>query len=140
MKKALLYSDGASSGNPGEAGIGVVLELGGRVLEVSGHIGVTTNNVAEYTALIKGLEQAGALGAGSVEAYADSELLVRQITGRYRVKDEKLRVLWEKAMRLTRDFAYFSISHIPRELNKKADGLAKAAVKKAHQRRTSATG
>ncbi|MBI4822898.1 MAG: ribonuclease HI family protein [Nitrospirae bacterium] len=131
MRRAVLYSDGASSGNPGESGIGVVLTFGKRVFEISEYIGIATNNVAEYRALLRGLERARLLRADAVDAFLDSELLVRQINGTYRVKDEKLKELWESAKTIACSFKYFSISHIPRELNQQADRLAKKAIKGA---------
>lgn len=129
MRKAVLYCDGASSGNPGESGIGVVLTFGKRIYEISEYIGTATNNVAEYRALIRGLERARQVRADAVTVFLDSELLVRQITGIYRVKDEKLKPLWEDAKRISQSFKHFSISHIPREINQQADSLAKKAIK-----------
>lgn len=125
MKKAVLYADGASSGNPGHSGIGIVLTIGEKTYEVSEYIGVATNNVAEYSALIRGLEKAKSLHVEGVEVFLDSELLVKQMSGVYRVKSENLRSLWQKARRLSESFESLSISHIPRELNKEADRLAK---------------
>lgn len=125
MKKALLYTDGASSGNPGESGIGVVLIMGDKTYKISEYIGTATNNVAEYSALIRGLKMARELNVSSIEVFLDSELLVRQLRGIYRVRDKKLVALWEEAKNLFLCFRNFSISHIRRELNKKADALAK---------------
>ncbi|MDP2168394.1 MAG: ribonuclease HI family protein [Thermodesulfovibrionales bacterium] len=125
MKKAVIYADGASSGNPGVSGIGVVVALENKTYEISEHIGIATNNVAEYSALIRGLEKAAELDAESVEVFLDSELLVRQMTGAYKVKNENLIPLWRRARELSSSFRFFSISHIPRELNKQADKLAK---------------
>ena len=127
-KKAVIYTDGASSGNPGKSGIGVVIEFGGRTHEISEHIGIATNNIAEYSALIRGLERASELGADSVEAFSDSELLVKQLTGVYRVKHENIIPLWKRARELSAGFRFFSISHLPRDLNKQADRLSKKAV------------
>lgn len=131
MKQAVFYSDGASMGNPGRSGIGVYLKSGGQSLEVSEYIGIQTNNVAEYAALVRGLEEAGNIKAEDVSAYLDSELLVKQIKGQYRVKNKGLLPYYEKAARLIRSFKKFSITHIPRDRNKKADRLSKAAAKGA---------
>ncbi len=124
-----LFSDGASSGNPGPAGIGVVITDGEQEIEISKPIGIATNNIAEYRALIAGLEKAIELRAEAVEIYADSELLVRQIKGLYKVRDEDLLRLWKKTNDLLRRFKSYSINHIPREENKKADRLARQALK-----------
>jgi ribonuclease HI len=128
MKRAVFYSDGASKGNPGRAGIGVYLEYGGDHFEVSEYIGIQTNNVAEYAALVRGLEEARRLKAEEVNAYLDSELLVKQIKGQYRVKNKGLLPYYERAVSLIRSFNKFSISHVPRDRNKKADQLSKAAA------------
>ncbi len=133
-KKAVLYTDGASSGNPGASGIGVVLDCEGRTHEISEYIGFATNNVAEYTALIRGLEKAKALGVQEIKACLDSELLVKQLTGQYKVKNERLKELHKKALRLLSSFKTFSVRHIPRDKNKKADSLAKKAA--ASQKQT----
>ncbi|MFN3739822.1 MAG: ribonuclease HI family protein [Thermodesulfovibrionales bacterium] len=129
MKALKLFSDGASSGNPGPAGIGVVIMDGKEEIEISKPIGIATNNVAEYRALIAGLEKAIKLGAEAVEIYADSELVVRQIKGLYKVRDEDLLRLWKKTNDLLRRFKSYSITHIPREENRKADRLARQALK-----------
>jgi ribonuclease HI len=128
MKRAVFYSDGASKGNPGRAGIGVYLECGSHRLEVSEYIGIQTNNIAEYAALVRGLEEARRLNAEEVNAYLDSELLVKQIKGQYRVKNKGLLPYYEKAVRLIGSFKRFSISHVPRSQNKKADQLSKEAA------------
>jgi ribonuclease HI len=125
--KAVVFSDGASAGNPGAAGVGAVVRFGGAEYEISEPIGVATNNVAEYRALIRGLEEARLLGAREVAAYLDSELLVRQLTGAYRVRNPGLLPLYEKAVGLLRSFASASVTHVPRDRNKRADALAKKA-------------
>jgi len=124
--------DGASRGNPGPAAIGVVLldSAGREVLGWGEPIGRATNNVAEYRAAIAGLEKALELGARSVELRADSELLVHQINGRYRVKNAGLRPLHAKVSELLGRFERWSARHIPREKNARADALAGAAAKK----------
>jgi ribonuclease HI len=131
---AELYSDGASSGNPGPAGIGYVLIADGHTYRHSEDIGEATNNIAEYTALIRGLEKASSLGVGDLTAYLDSELVVRQINGEYKVKNPALRELYNKAVSLLKGFSSYSISHIPRERNKEADALSKKAVAGAGKR------
>lgn len=122
--------DGASRGNPGSSGIGVVISDGdGHVLkEISEYIGNTTNNVAEYTALLRGLEEAIALGATSVKVLTDSELLARQMVGIYKVKADHLRDLNHMAVGLMKKFRTASITHVRRELNSAADKLASAAA------------
>lgn len=131
MKKAIIYSDGASKGNPGDAGIGIVIsdEDGNVVREIADYVGKTTNNVAEYCALIRGLRDASELGAAQVEIRTDSELLARQLTGVYKVKSANLKPLFEEAISLLRSFENVSISHVFREFNKRADELANEGVK-----------
>ncbi len=125
-----VYIDGASRGNPGRAGIGVVLcnGSGEPVKEISEPIGIATNNVAEYRALIRGLEEARALGWDSVEVYTDSELLARQLTGQYSVQAPHLIPLCRRAKALLQTFRNASIRHIPRSQNVRADSLAKAST------------
>lgn len=136
MSKLIIFSDGASKGNPGDAGIGVIVtsEDGVTVSEISEYIGKTTNNVAEYKALIRGLKECADLGATSVEISTDSELMARQITGVYRVKSENLKPLYAEVMKYIRAFKSVSISHVMREFNKRADQLANDGVKKKYQR------
>lgn len=129
MKKGTLYSDGASSGNPGDSGIGVVIKVGERKVELSEYIGRTTNNVAEYTALLRGLEKAKNLGMDSIDILLDSELLVKQIKGEYSVRSEFLKPLFDKVTSLLKTFRSYSIKHVSREQNAEADRLAKRAVK-----------
>ncbi len=109
----------------------MVIEFGGRHYEHSSYIGVATNNVAEYTALISGLEECRRLGADEVEAFMDSELLARQLSGQYRVKNPGLIPLFQKTLRLVASFKRVAFAHVPREENKKADSLAKKAIKEA---------
>ncbi|MBI5204999.1 MAG: ribonuclease HI family protein [Nitrospirae bacterium] len=128
QRDAVLYCDGASSGNPGKSGIGAVLTFGGKTYEISENIGIATNNIAEYTALIKGLSKAISLKIETLSIFLDSELLVRQIEGSYKVKNEKLKELYLDVISQLRSFKCYSIQHIPREQNKKADALARKAV------------
>jgi len=127
----VVYSDGASRGNPGPAALGaVVIDPSGKVrAERSEAIGVTTNNVAEYRGLIAGLEAALALGARRLEVRMDSELLVKQATGLYRVKHPGLIPLAHRAAQLRSQFEEVSFRHVRRELNKRADSLANRAFK-----------
>jgi len=130
MNEGVLYCDGASSGNPGNSGIGVVLLHDDRTYEISEHIGTATNNIAEYTALLRGLSRAKSLGIERLKINLDSELIVRQIEGTYKVKNEKLKELYLDVISHLRTFKGYSIRHIPREQNKKADSLAKKAAAK----------
>ena len=137
---AVMFCDGASSGNPGRSGIGVVINLADenaqehgkkKKYRISEYIGIATNNVAEYTALIKGLEKARSLGLRKIKIFLDSELLVRQMNGIYKVKNKNLMPLWIKASNILKEFDYHKITHVRREMNKEADLLATEAVKKA---------
>jgi ribonuclease HI len=132
LADAEIFCDGASSGNPGPSGIGVVIRLTNssqRQYEISEFIGVATNNIAEYSALLRGLKEARALGLRKIAVFLDSELLVKQLNGSYRVKNMKLRQLWNASIDILRHFDHYTISHIRREFNKKADLLAKNSVK-----------
>jgi ribonuclease HI len=122
--------DGASRGNPGPAGIGVsiVADDGSVVDEIARGIGETTNNVAEYTAVIEGLTRAKELGARTVTLRSDSLLLIRQLTGRYRVKTPHLVPLHRRAERIAATFDPIGFQHVPRELNQEADRLANEGV------------
>lgn len=128
-KRAKLYCDGASSGNPGDSGIGVLLIIGDKEYKISEYIGTATNNIAEYTALLKGIEEAKRHGVKALDIYTDSELLTRQIKGQYKVKSENLLELYKRAALLLKGLKSYSIIHIPREKNKEADLLAKNAIK-----------
>lgn len=125
----LVYTDGASLGNPGPAAIGAVIQDGqGRVISrISRRIGHATNNQAEYRAIIAALEEVSRLGAEEVDIKSDSELVVKQLNGRYRVKKATLRPLYQEVVQLIGPLAAFSITHIPREQNREADGLANKA-------------
>ena len=125
-----LYVDGASRGNPGPSAIGVVIEEEyGYVIDMWGdYIGVATNNVAEYTALIRGLKKILDLKIREVKIFSDSELLVKQLNGDYRVKDKKLKKLFEEVKELEKKFNRILYQHIPREKNTRADSLANMAL------------
>ncbi len=125
-----IHVDGASRGNPGEAGFGVHVSTpdGRTVAELYGHLGRATNNVAEYQGLLHALRWAFARGAGAVEIFSDSELLVRQMAGRYRVKNPGLQPLYREASALMARFQHIRITHVPREENREADALANRAL------------
>ena len=129
-RTAIIHSDGGSRGNPGPAAIGaVVAEESGSVLhEVSERIGVTTNNVAEYRALIAGLRAALDLQFEAVRVRMDSELVIKQLRGEYRVKNEGLRPLYEEARRLLARFTAIDLKHVPRAQNRAADALVNRAL------------
>jgi ribonuclease HI len=129
-KEMRVHIDGASRGNPGPAAYGVVMESadGSPVAALSKFLGETTNNVAEYQALLGALEYALAHGHRRLRVLADSELLARQIAGRYKVKSPDLRPLYEQAQRLIARLEAFSIEHVPRERNRQADRLANQAL------------
>jgi ribonuclease HI len=128
--KVFLYTDGGSRGNPGPSGIGVIIldSKKKKIKEVSKYIGEATNNIAEYSALICGLEEAAALDASEVVIYMDSELLAKQLSGEYRVKDENMKRLFEKALGILKGFNSYEVKHIVREKNKEADKLVNKAI------------
>lgn len=130
LKEAVMYTDGGSRGNPGIAGIGILIEDkdGNIIREVSQYVGEQTNNVAEYKALSRGLEAALDLGIEKLTCYLDSELVVKQIKGEYKVKNERMIPMYNMVMPLIKKFNSFEIIHIPRELNKRADQLANEAM------------
>jgi len=126
---ATLHIDGAARGNPGPASYAVVLSRTGQpAVEESRTIGTATNNVAEYTALIEGLGLASELGVKSLSVLSDSELLVKQMNGEYRVKNPELLELYLEAQRLLRGFEKIQIAHVRREQNRRADELANSAL------------
>jgi ribonuclease H / adenosylcobalamin/alpha-ribazole phosphatase len=128
--KARLFTDGGARGNPGPAAYAYVLEADDRtVLAAHGEtIGVATNNVAEYRALVEGLKKAAELQLGEVEVVSDSELIVNQMRGSYKVKNEALRELWREAMRLAAGFERISYEAVRREHNELADRLVNEAL------------
>jgi ribonuclease HI len=130
-EKALrIHVDGASRGNPGDAGFGVHVAGpdGSTLAELYGHLGQATNNVAEYQGLLHALRWARHRGARRLEIFSDSELLVRQMGGRYRVKNPKLLPLYREAVALVAGFERVSLHHVPREQNREADALANRAL------------
>jgi ribonuclease HI len=126
--RAQAWVDGGSRGNPGEAGCGIVLELGDEREEHYLYIGHATNNVAEYAGLLAVLERARAAGVTEITVHSDSELLVKQMTGAYRVKQPHLQRLWLAAQQLARSFTRFAARHVPRAANAEADALANLAM------------
>ncbi len=129
VNKVVIHTDGASRGNPGPAAIGATVkdEKGNLLSSVSRTIGITTNNQAEYKAVIAALEQAIKLGAIQVELNSDSELMVKQLLGKYRVKKDTLQPLFARVKELAAHFESFKVKHIPREQNCEADTLANKA-------------
>jgi ribonuclease HI len=129
-RRLVVHVDGGARGNPGPAAIGVVVsEPDGTVLEeVAETIGHATNNVAEYRALLRGLECAAALGADAVEVVNDSELVAKQLTGAYRVKHAAMKPLHQQATAALRGFAAWSVRSVPRAQNARADALVNRAL------------
>lgn len=127
-----LYTDGGARGNPGPAAIGVVIKNAeDQVLfELGKYIGETTNNQAEYQALLMALEKALEFKAETVNCFLDSELVVKQMKGEYKVKDKALGLLFIKAWNLVQKFKNTTFNHIPREKNKQADALVNQALDK----------
>lgn len=126
-----LFTDGASKNNPGEAGIGFALydSFDSIILTGKQFIGIHTNNFAEYTALLQGLKTCLKYSYEYVDAYLDSELIVKQLKGEYRVKSPDLQPLYKQVESLKKQFRSFTVTHIPRSLNSKADSLANIAIK-----------
>ena len=131
MKKLIINTDGTAEPNPGPAAIGATIkdEQGRLLATISQRIGRTTNNQAEYRAIIAALEKALSLVARQVDIRSDSELVVRQLNGRYRVKKASLKPLYQQVKQLSSHFEGFTITHIPREQNTEADRLASNALK-----------
>ena len=129
-----IFTDGPARGNPGPAGIGVVIyDDQGKVLEEHcRYLGTATNNVAEYQALIAALEIAAKYIPCRIELHSDSELMVRQMSGRYKVKNQGLLLFFQTAQEMLRRFQGITFISIPREKNKEADRLANQAIDQAH--------
>ena len=142
MEKIIIYTDGGSRGNPGPAGMGVVIadKKGKMVKEYSGFLGVKTNNEAEYEAVIFGLKKIKALLGKEkiknteIEFRLDSQLIARQLNGEYKIEEEKLFPLFIKIWNLKMDFGPIKFSEIPREQNKEADRLANEAMDKGNEK------
>ena len=129
-RSVIAHTDGACRGNPGRSGAGVLIttEDGREVARISRYLGEMTNNMAEYTALLIALGEARRGGADTVTVKSDSELLVRQINGEYKVKNERLRIVHQSAMDLLRGFKRWKVMHVRREQNQEADLLANQAL------------
>lgn len=131
MTKAELYTDGGSRGNPGPAGIGGVLKIKGkRQVEFSEYVGKGTNNQAEYKAFLAGLKLAQEKGVNELACYLDSELIVKQIRGEYRVRDAGLKVLFREAKEVMSLFKKVTVGHVKRDKNKEADKLVNMVLDK----------
>jgi ribonuclease HI len=130
-RRLLIYTDGAARGNPGPAGLGAVLrdaESGAVVAELARFLGIRSNNYAEWTAVEEALREALRLGATHVDLRMDSELVARQISGRYRVKHPDLKPIHASVMSMLGQLDGYTVGHVPRELNKDADRLSNVAV------------
>jgi len=129
-KRLFVYTDGGSRGNPGPAGIGVVIldDKKKKIKESFKYIGETTNNIAEYSALIYGLEEVIAMAPDEVVLHMDSELLAKQLNGEYKVKNADIKPLFEKAIGYLKTLGSFEIKHIERAKNKEADKLVNKAI------------
>ncbi len=130
MNRVRVYSDGAARGNPGPSGAGAVLvEPSGQIVDRLGKfLGVRTNNYAEYMGLLLGLRRARELGVREIEVFTDSELLIRQLGGRYQVKSTSLRPLYDEALSLLNGFSRVKLVHVPREMNSAADEMSNRAI------------
>src|SRR5215813_14644693 len=130
MSKVRVYSDGAARGNPGPSGAGAVLvDASGTVVDRLGkYLGIQTNNYAEYMGLLLGLKRARELGIREVEVFADSELMIRQLGGRYQVRSPSLRPLYEEALRVLNDFSRVKLVYVPRKMNAAADEMSNRAI------------
>ncbi|MEE9278442.1 MAG: ribonuclease HI family protein [Dehalococcoidia bacterium] len=128
--RLIAYTDGAARGNPGPAAYGAVVlgPDGGELRVLAEAIGRTTNNVAEYRGAIAAVEAALELGATRLDLYLDSELIVRQLEGRYRVRNAKLKPLYSRLRALIDRLDAFGVHHVPRAANARADALANAAL------------
>ena len=130
LKTCILHIDGAARGNPGHAGAGVLMtdKDGNTIASITKYLGEQTNNFAEYQALDLGLQAALNNGFEAIQIFADSELLVRQIEGLYKVKSPNLQPIYQEAIKKIQRFKKFQIKHVPREKNKEADKLANKAI------------
>ena len=132
MKTATLYTDGGARGNPGPAGVGYVLKIESEdAIEIGSYIGIATNNQAEYEALKQGLVLAIMENVTHLDVYMDSELIVKQMSGEYRIKNKELRILYDAVCNLTQEFERVTFQHIPRAKNKRADELVNQTLDQA---------
>ena len=129
-EKLLIYIDGAARGNPGPAGVGVVVldEAKNKIKEFFKYLGEATNNIAEYNALVYALQEVHMLGSKDVVVHMDSELVYKQLKGEFRVKDKKIKPLFDQAIHLINGLKRIELKHIDRSLNKEADRLANKAI------------
>lgn len=129
-KLVIINTDGGSRGNPGKAALGLVIknESGETLYSVGEYIGVTTNNVAEYSALVRALQEAKNLGATDVKIQMDSELIVKQMTGQYKIKQPALQDLAGQVIKLLKNFGSYSFHHVRREYNTEADAQVNLAL------------
>lgn len=131
LKRISLYTDGGARGNPGPAAAAFVAKNGNEIiLKRSEYLGRTTNNQAEYRALVLGLEELLRMNVKKISCFLDSELVVKQLNGQYRVKDKDLRLPYEKILKLAGEFKEIKFSHIRREKNKEADKLVNEELDK----------
>lgn len=130
LERIKVYSDGAARGNPGPAGAGAILVAsdGTTVARLGRFLGEATNNYAEYHGLLLGLQRALELGTTEVQVYADSQLVIRQLGGQYRVRNAGLKPLFDQALLLLRKFRKYELHHIPREQNAAADEMSNRAI------------
>jgi ribonuclease HI len=137
-KRLVVYADGACRGNPGPMAIGASIQTleGEEIDTVSESLGVGTNNIAEYQAAIEGVRKAIDFGAQAIELRMDSQLLVRQLNGEYQVRHAALKPLWAELRRLLAGLKHFTITHVPREQNSRADQLANLAYSKGQPKLT----
>ena len=133
-KHLVAHVDGGARGNPGPAGFGVFIQDSQKhpLAEISEYLGMQTNNFAEYSALLAALRYAREHGYNALEVVSDSELMVRQMNGIYKVKNEGLKPLYEQARKISRELDWFKVRHVRREFNKDADRLANEAMDKKH--------
>jgi ribonuclease HI len=130
LTQCTMYFDGCSKNNPGEAGIGVVVYNSNQeeIIIISQYIGIKTNNEAEYIALIEGLKSLVIRGIKTVTIFGDSQLVIKQVTGEYKVKSDNLLLLYKQVKDLIRNFDYIEFNHILRNKNKIADNLANSSI------------
>ena len=130
-RRILIYTDGAARGNPGPAGLGAILrdaQTGEVLAELARFLGIRTNNYAEWTAVEDAVREALELGASQLDLRMDSELVARQISGRYRVKHADLKPIHARVMAMLGQLESYTVGHVPRELNKDADRLSNVAI------------
>lgn len=130
-KKATIHTDGGARGNPGPAGIGVVIEINGETHNFKEYIGETTNNQAEYKAVVLALQKAKELGVEEIDLFLDSELVQQQLNQKYKVKNKDLQLLFVQAWNLSQSFKKIKYTHVSRNDNKLADALVNQVLDEA---------